>query len=775
MEKVLSTHPDRIFRFGPFELSERDAELRKNGVRIKLQEQSFQVLTELVANSGRTVAREDLQQKLWPADTFVDFDVGLNSIVRKLRQALGDDADNPRYIETVAKRGYRFLAVVAVAVPNQPMAEPVAALAPSAIPAAAVVSAGASPVADGLAAAEQAAEKQSRWRTRLRPWQLAMAGVALLAVGVGIAWWLRPTAAREVKEQKITANPPDAPVTGAVISPDGKYVAYSDSTGVYIRHIDSGETRPLELPKNSDAVPTGWFPDSTYLVLTMAESGHEFPGLWKASILGGSPTTLLDQASGGVMSPDGSKIAFLRATGETLGVWVARSDGTDPKEIVTGVGPKALVRTGGWSSIALYEGSWAPRLAWSPKGNRIAFVSNSWTAYGDPENSVKMTLRTIDVNGRELKQAMESTQLRPPLAWAPDGRLLFAQAESTANGTSNMGAWSVRVDERTGTAEGNPVALTHGAGRIGGLSVSATGKRFVLWRANTQPQVFITQPDVKGDHFATPRQLTMDESTNWASAWTPDGRAVLFASNRGGNWRFFRQGIDQPSPDALSEGSTQFVLPRLSPDGSHILYQTSVDARGGSASIGLGNLMEIPLQGGMPRLILQMQYLYNHQCTPSPADVCVLNTFHDGTAQFYRFDPAKGTTKGLTSFHLAGEAVNWSMSPGGRMMAFVFSGAEPKITFMELRDQSMHEVELRGWASVNNVNWTASGKSVLAIAQSRSGTSAVLEVEPSGRYEVRLEGDKNVRFYWAIQSPDGRQVLLELLTGENNVWMVENY
>jgi DNA-binding winged helix-turn-helix (wHTH) protein len=79
-----STQPDRVFRFGPFELSEREAELRKNGVRVKLQEQPFRVLAELVANAGRIVTREELQQKLWPADTFVDFDVGLNSVIRKL-------------------------------------------------------------------------------------------------------------------------------------------------------------------------------------------------------------------------------------------------------------------------------------------------------------------------------------------------------------------------------------------------------------------------------------------------------------------------------------------------------------------------------------------------------------------------------------------------------------------------------------------------------------------------------------------------------------------
>ena len=107
-----SVSRDRVFRFGSFELSEREGELRKNGVLIKLQEQPFRVLVELVANAGRLVSREDLHNKLWPSDTFVDFDVGLNSAIRKLRQALNDDADHPHYIETLAKRGYRFLAPV---------------------------------------------------------------------------------------------------------------------------------------------------------------------------------------------------------------------------------------------------------------------------------------------------------------------------------------------------------------------------------------------------------------------------------------------------------------------------------------------------------------------------------------------------------------------------------------------------------------------------------------------------------------------------------------
>src|SRR5713226_7541172 len=102
----------RIVRFGVFELDLVAGELRKSGLRIRLQEQPFQVLALLLERPGDVVTREDLRQKLWPADTFVDFDHSLNTAINKLREALGDSASSPRYVETLARRGYRFLATV---------------------------------------------------------------------------------------------------------------------------------------------------------------------------------------------------------------------------------------------------------------------------------------------------------------------------------------------------------------------------------------------------------------------------------------------------------------------------------------------------------------------------------------------------------------------------------------------------------------------------------------------------------------------------------------
>jgi cholera toxin transcriptional activator len=105
-------HADGIFRFGAYEADPGSGELRKSGLRLRVQEQPFQVLLVLLERPREVVTREELRQKLWPADTFVDFDHSLNTVVNKLREALSDSAANPRFIETLARRGYRFLAPV---------------------------------------------------------------------------------------------------------------------------------------------------------------------------------------------------------------------------------------------------------------------------------------------------------------------------------------------------------------------------------------------------------------------------------------------------------------------------------------------------------------------------------------------------------------------------------------------------------------------------------------------------------------------------------------
>src|SRR5437764_15298418 len=102
----------QMLRFGPFELDIRSGELRKHGIRLRLREQPFQILLMLLEHPGEVVLREEIRQKLWPNNTIVEFDHSINTAIKRIRDALAESADEPRYIETVASRGYRFLGAV---------------------------------------------------------------------------------------------------------------------------------------------------------------------------------------------------------------------------------------------------------------------------------------------------------------------------------------------------------------------------------------------------------------------------------------------------------------------------------------------------------------------------------------------------------------------------------------------------------------------------------------------------------------------------------------
>ena len=168
----MQTHPGIVYLFGPFEVNAASGELLKNGRRIKLQEQPFRLLVVFLESAGEVVTREELRSRIWPEDTFVDFDGSLRVAVRKLRGALGDDAESPRYIETIPKRGYRFLGP---AVHPEPAEPPPAAPLTSAAPAL---------VAPGVVAVPKAS-------SAIR-WAVGLTGGVVILIGLFAYWLTRP-------------------------------------------------------------------------------------------------------------------------------------------------------------------------------------------------------------------------------------------------------------------------------------------------------------------------------------------------------------------------------------------------------------------------------------------------------------------------------------------------------------------------------------------------------------------------------------------------------
>jgi DNA-binding winged helix-turn-helix (wHTH) protein len=416
----MSRNGIRMIRFGVFEVDRLAGELRRNGARVKLQEQPFQILALLLERPGEVVTREEMQGRLWPADTFVDFDHSLNAAVRRLREALGDSAENPRFVETVARRGYRFLAPVH----------------------------GSGPAIDAVPPLHRA-----------RKWWIAAAAAASVLVGLSVGVFVgkrgsRPTPpAPPIKERRLTANPSEYPVRAAVISPDGKYLAFSDDTGSYLRQIDTGETHPLTLPKGFKAMPVCWLPDGSHILVTSVIGSEQQSGLWQISTVGGSPRKLSDEGHEAAVSPNGSQIVFLKGGARSQEVWLMRADGEQPRKVVGELGD--LFRSP----------------VWSADGKQIAFLRG---VYHPGEYGVEPQIEILDVTTNVRKVVMSHARFGPALAWTKDHLVYVLDELPPSQNDSN--AWSVRIDPSTGNLAGTPAQLTAGPGRVQYLSSTIDGK-----------------------------------------------------------------------------------------------------------------------------------------------------------------------------------------------------------------------------------------------------------------------------------------------------------
>jgi DNA-binding winged helix-turn-helix (wHTH) protein len=278
------------------------------------------VLRLLLEAEGKVVTREHLRSALWPEDTFVDFEHGVNTAVKKLRQALEDSAENPSFIETLPKVGYRFIRPVeweAETRTGSPLAIVVPIASPEKTPAQHQLHLGRTgrlifAIALFVVALATAVGFLMGGNRRLSHGQLGMS----LRRRTGSS-----TSPVAMTQRRLTANPNDTPLTGGVISPDGKYLVYTDPGGFYVRQIEGGETHPVSLPQGFQPIPESWFPDSVHLVVSwFGDQKHQLngevpdtgpPSLWKISVLGGAPRKLSDRGSSARVSSDGTKIAFL--------------------------------------------------------------------------------------------------------------------------------------------------------------------------------------------------------------------------------------------------------------------------------------------------------------------------------------------------------------------------------------------------------------------------------------------------------------------------------
>ena len=423
---ALWTQPSqRFFRFDAFEADLWTGELRNDGIRLKVQEQPLKVLAMLLARPGELVTREQLREGLWSDDTFVDFDRGLNTAVNRLRAALNDSAETPRFVETVGRRGYRFIASVTCSgsgkseTTNRSRSSNRVYKWPSdggdAVPLASAVA--------GITTAKPPADTPT---TRWNRWAAILTAILIAAgaVGYGAHWrsrgW-RPS----LESLQITKLTDSGKAEAVTISPDGRYVAYlfrdGDDTSLRLRQVGArGETQvlvhePLLFPGLT------FSPDGNHLYFLRATPKDTlFRDLYEIPTLGGPERKVISNIDSAIsFSPDGRRFVYESGRPSSVEVRIANVDGS---------GDRLLVNLPGAAPDSM------PGAAWSPDGGSIAVPA--WMLHQKPGNVLDV-ISTANGKVRELYSG--SREVGRP-RWLPNGHMLVVPINSPSGRTQ---LWTV--------------------------------------------------------------------------------------------------------------------------------------------------------------------------------------------------------------------------------------------------------------------------------------------------------------------------------------------
>ena len=610
-------------------------------------------------------------------------------------------------------------------------------------------------------------------RPSSKKWQAGAAVVvAVVLVGALAGWFARHRGTRSKVAQalpaprRLTSNPTENPITVSAISPDGKYLAYSDKTGTYLRLMSTGEVHSL-MSKNNDVQYLSWYPDSTRLLISWLPSAAAKMGLWVMPIVGGTPRQLSDEGWSASVSPDGSQIVFLKAAmfGETgVELWLMRADGSNQRKIISSNG----------------DGTAFSSPVWSPDGHWIAYDKFRFGAYS---NEAWIELFNLEHATRNV--IITEPHLEWGLEWLADGRLIYAITEPPpSQNTSNF--WTVNVDSTTGRSTSVPSKITSGDDYVNQPSVTTDGKTLLFSRFKPQLDVYVAEFFAKGPHLGTPRRLTLDDADDLPFDWTSDDSAVLFTSNRtnaSSIFNIFRQRIDESSAEMLVSGPEQKSVARLNADGSEILYLVSLssqdtggqrrsEAQQGSREV---RLMRASLEGGPSQLVVEGPNIINFQCSRPPTSVCLLSQAEPKDYSFSVFDPMKGTMRQAAKLEETPSGWNWGLSPDGTLIAAVQIGAtQHQIRLISLAGQPAREITVKNWNNFMSLDWAADGKGFFISSNPTGRLDTVLYVDLAGN-ATPLWQVKNFQAAWAIPSHNGKYVAIPAPTTECNVWMVENF
>jgi Tol biopolymer transport system component/DNA-binding winged helix-turn-helix (wHTH) protein len=625
--------PRRV-RIGPVELDPKSGDIWKNGVRSRLPEQPLAVLNALLETPGEVVSRDELQKRLWPADTFVDFEHGLNAAVKRLRDAFADNVDSPQFIETIPRRGYRLIA------PTDHHPKAVAAW-PAVSP---------------------------RWLP-LSARSLRLFAELTLLLFAAIPYF-RTAGGHATELLHLTTLAGDEMRPG--LSPDGSQIVFfwggekGNDGGLHILMVGSPEIRRLTISPNHDNFarwspdgrqiafvrfnfreyaggrvhtvsplggpdprlsdfpargPLAWSPDGRYIAASRfaPDDSGEPTGVFLIPIAGGTPRPLTDtrapfRDSGLAFSPDGQQLAYASCT-PSCHVYLMALD-----VALTSVGPPKRLTTDGLSHV---DG-----LAWTRDGKSVVYDSSigsfTYLARGG-----LTSLSRVSTDGSGPPQRIELAGLNafaPATAGSVD-RLVFSRHSgdrdvykwASGGTTEPVVASSLPDADPAFSPDGTRIAYASArSGKAAEIWVSASdgtsaqrlvagpgrwqtspqwspdGRRIAFDSLETDGRFQIWIVDASG---GVPHRLTMQSGSQRFPTWSNDGRWVYYSLSERGEWDIWRVPATGGAPGRLTRTGNVMKAYEL-PDGKRLVYQTTFP---GAWEVSVeGPLWVVPVEGGRP-------------------------------------------------------------------------------------------------------------------------------------------------------------------------------
>jgi eukaryotic-like serine/threonine-protein kinase len=594
-------------------------------------------------------------------------------------------------------------------------------------------------------------------------WAVGATGVFLLVLVGAIFWFTKhqPSSTQtlpDLKLRQVTINSSENPVTGGTISPDGEYLAYTDTRGMHIKLIGSDETHTVpraEALKNENVnwEITTWFPDSKRF-LANAHHVNETSSVWIVSALGGPPRRIRDNAFAWSVSPDGSSIAFGTSLGK-LGsreLWLMSPEGERARKLYE-VGEKGSI-------CCLY---------FFPDGRRVSYVTT--------DESGDDTLVSRDLNGGAVTTLLPSSAIKKmgDIALLPDGRLIYSDQCFQEAFDAPCNYWKERLDTRTGELIEKPMRLTNWAGVfMNGASFTADGKRIAFLKVENHATIYVADLEAGGSRIRNSRHFTLDESMNFPQDWTNDSKALIFTSNRAGHFGIYKQSINADVPEAIAGGAVSFRDTRVTPDGRWVLGIVSPKT-GGPPDPDKDKMMRIPIIGGSPELVVTTP-IRGVFCARPPSTLCVLGARTEDHKQliFTSFDVVKGRGPQLARFDLNPDVdfLDFDVSPDGTRLA-VSGNPKGPIHILSLRGQPAQIIPGQNFKNMTSFFWAADGKG-LYVTDTVKGGSVLSYLDLHGNTHVLWE-NRGSDWTYGFPSPDGRHLAILSSTMNRNMWIMENF